>query len=105
VAPKHPGLSSEQAHIERVRESRGRILEQRESAPNADADRAVSRQLRIKDNSLRKVDLERLCFSRINPEPGDQIYNGREAVWGKSARDLLAAITLMWPLANASTIP
>ena len=86
----HPDHAAEQAYIERVHRADEHARSRAEHSPDAMADKHAARSAReqMLERLSEPVDLDALCFGRIDLESERTHYLGRGAVYGEHG-DLL----------------
>src|SRR4051812_649942 len=91
VQPAHPDHASEQAYVEAAHQALERRRERLDRAPAAAPDKATARSMRkqVMARLQDPVDLDSICFGRIDTESGARYYLGRQLIPGEDNRPLV----------------
>lgn len=95
----HPDLDSEQAYIERAHKAELARRDRLERSPESANDKVTAREMRRQamEALQQPVDVESLCFGRIDLATGQSLYLGRRAV-----RDDNELLVINWRLPIAA---
>ncbi len=101
AAAVHPEHALEQAYIEKVHGAAEQARVRAERSPESAGDKFAARTAReqVLERFKEPIDLEALCFGRIDQESGDTYYLGRGAVHDENSE--LLVINWRRPVASA----
>src|SRR3954451_13673550 len=90
-ASTHPDHAAEQAYIELVHHAEQAARDRAKHSPEAGADRFAAREARrpMLERFRDPIDVDGLCFGRIDLDRGRTYYVGRDAVHGPQGQLLV----------------